>query len=114
MTPLPLPDLDERLDRLPVTRLHAVAMLTCGVGMTIDTLEMAFGGVLGTVFSAQSPAVPPGELGLLLAAVFLGAVIGAPLLGWWADRQGRRIALVGLMLWIALASLGAALSSGVG
>ena len=46
-------DLAERLDRLPVTRLHAVAMLTCGVGMTIDTLEMAFGGVLGTVFSAQ-------------------------------------------------------------
>lgn len=114
MTPLPNPDLAERLDRLPVTRLHAMAMLSCGIGMTIDTLEMAFGGVLGTVFSAQSPAVPPGELGLLLAAVFVGAVIGAPLLGWWADRQGRRIALVGLMLWIALASLGAAMAHGVG
>ena len=114
MTPLPNPDLAERLDRLPVTRLHAMAMLTCGIGMTIDTLEMAFGGVLGTVFSAQSPAVPPGELGLLLSAVFVGAAIGAPLLGWWADRQGRRVTLVGLMLWIALASLGAAMANGVG
>lgn len=114
MPSLTNPDLAERLDRLPVTRLHAMAMLTCGIGMTIDTLEMAFGGVLGTVFSAQSPAVPPGELGLLLAAVFVGAALGAPLLGWWADRQGRRGALVGVMLWIALASLGAAMANGVG
>ena len=114
MALLPNPDLAERLDRLPVTRLHAMAMLTCGIGMTIDTLEMAFGGVLGTVFSAQSPPVPPAELGLLLSAVFVGAVLGAPLLGWWADRRGRREALVGLMLWIALASLGAGMANGVG
>jgi len=114
MPHLPVPDLAERLDRLPVTRLHMMAMLTCGIGMTIDTLEMAFGGVLGTVFSTQSTPVPPSELALLLSAVFLGAVLGAPLLGWWADRQGRRGALVGLMLWIALASLGAALANGVG
>lgn len=114
MPPLPTPDLAERLDRLPVTRLHVTAMLTCGIGMTIDTLEMAFGGVLGTVFSAQPRPVPPGELGLLLAAVFIGAALGAPLLGWWADRRGRRITLVGLMLWIALASLGAAMAHGVG
>jgi MFS transporter, putative metabolite:H+ symporter len=117
MAPLPdaaLLDLPERLDRLPVTRLHAMAMLTCGIGMTVDTLEMAFGGVLGTVFSAQTPPVPPGELGLLLAAVFVGAALGAPLLGWWADRQGRRVALVALMLWIAFASLSAAMAEGVG
>jgi putative MFS transporter len=114
MPPLPNPDLSERLDRLPVTWLHAMAMLMCGVGMTIDTLEMAFGGVLGTVFSAQSQPVPPGELGLLLSAVFVGAVLGAPVLGWWADRHGRRGALVGLMVWISLASLAAAAAHGVG
>ncbi|WP_431052528.1 MFS transporter [Roseateles sp. L2-2] len=107
-------DLAERMDRLPLTRLHVLAMLTCGIGMTIDTLEMAFGGVLGTVFSTQSPPVPPGQLGLLLSAVFVGAVLGAPLLGWWADRHGRRGALVALMLWIALTSLGAAMADGVG
>lgn len=114
MVPLSPPDITERLDRLPLTRLHVMAMLTCGIGMTIDTLEMAFGGVLGTVFSAQSRPVPPAELGMLLSAVFVGAVLGAPLLGWWADRRGRRGVLVGLMLWIALASLGAALADGVG
>lgn len=114
MPQLPTSDLAERLDCLPVTRLHVLAMATCGIGMTIDTLEMAFGGVLGTVFSTQSPPVPPGELGLLLAAVFVGAALGAPMLGWWADRHGRRGALIGLMLWITLASLGAAMASSVG
>jgi MFS transporter, putative metabolite:H+ symporter len=114
MSLLPTSDISERLDRLSITWLHALAMLICGIGMTIDTLEMAFGGVLATVFSAQPHPVPAGELGLLLAAVFVGAVLGAPLLGWWADRHGRRVAIVGLMLWIAVASLGAAAAHGVG
>ena len=107
-------DISERMDRLPVTRLHVLAMLLCAIGMTLDTVEMAFGGVLAAVFSAPPAPVPAGELGLLLAAVFVGAVLGAPALGWWADRHGRRSALVGLMLWIAAASFASALSQGVG
>jgi putative MFS transporter len=106
-------DIPARMDRLPVTAMHVLAMSICGFGMTMDTLEMSFGGVLAAVFSAPPDPVPAGDLALLLAAVFLGAVIGAPVLGWWADRKGRRTVLVGLLLWIAAASLGAALSHGV-
>jgi len=106
-------DVAARMDRLPVTRLHAFAMLICALGMMLDTLEMSFGGVLAAVFSAPPAPVPAGQLSLLLAAVFVGAVIGAPALGWWADRHGRRTALVALLLWIAGASLGAALADGL-
>jgi len=106
-------DIGARMDRLPVTRLHGLAMLICALGMLLDTLEMSFGGVLATVLSAPPAPVPAGALALLLAAVFVGAVIGAPVLGWWADRSGRRTALVAVLLWIAAASLGAALSHGV-
>jgi len=106
-------DVGARLDRLPVTRLHGLVMLVCALGMMIDTLEMSFGGVLATVLSAPPAPVPPGDLGLLLAAVFIGAMIGAPALGWWADRHGRRTALGAVLLWIAAASLGAALAHGV-
>lgn len=112
--PLEHDTLSGRMDRLPVTWLHALAMLLCAIGMTLDTLEMAFGGVMGAVFSAPPAPVPAGQLGMLLAAVFVGAVIGAPALGWLADRHGRRSALVGLMLWISAASLASALSQGVG
>ena len=101
------------MDRLPVTRLHALAMLICALGMMIDTLEMAFGGVLAAVFSAPPAPVSGGQLAFFLSSVFLGAVLGAPALGWWADRQGRRSTLAGLLLWIAAVSVGAALSQGM-
>jgi len=106
-------DIAARMDRLPVTWLHGLAMLICALGMMLDTLEMAFGGVLAAVFSAAPTPVPAGELALLLAAVFLGAMLGAPLLGWWADRKGRRTALISLMLWIAAVSLAAGMLHGV-
>jgi putative MFS transporter len=102
-----------RMDRLPVTWLHVLAMAICALGMMMDTLEMAFGGVLAAVFSAPPAPVPAGDLALLLSAVFIGAVIGAPALGWWADRRGRRSTLAGLLLWIAVVSFGAALAQGV-
>src|SRR3954468_22490116 len=108
-SPLPAHDIAARMDRLPVTRLHGLAMLICALGMMLDTLEMSFGGVLATVLSAPPAPVSATELSLLLAAVFVGAVIGAPALGWWADRRGRRRALVALLTWIAATSLGAAL-----
>jgi putative MFS transporter len=106
-------DIAARMDRLPVTRLHVLAMLICALGMMLDTLEMAFGGVLAAVFSAPPAPVPAGELALLLSAVFIGAMLGAPALGWWADRRGRRGTLAGLLLWIAVVSFGAALAHGV-
>ena len=101
------------MDRLPVTRLHALAMVICALGMAADTLEMAFGGVLAAVFSAPPAPVPAGELALLLSAVFIGAVLGAPVLGWWADRRGRRSTLAGLLVWLGIVSFGAALAHGV-
>jgi MFS transporter, putative metabolite:H+ symporter len=106
-------DVAARMDRLPVTALHLLAMSVCAFGMMLDTLEMSFGGVLAAVFSAPPAPVPAGQLSLLLAAVFFGAVIGAPLLGWWADRRGRRTALAGLLLWMAASSLGAATLHGI-
>jgi putative MFS transporter len=111
--PASVGDIAARMDRLPATRLHVLAMVICAFGMMLDTMEMAFGGVLAAVFSAPPAPVPAGELALLLSAVFIGAMLGAPALGWWADRRGRRATLAGLLLWIAAVSFGAALAHGV-
>jgi putative MFS transporter len=56
---------------------------------------------------------PAGRLSLLLASVYIGAAVGAPLLGWWADRHGRRSTLTGILLWLAITSLGAAAADDV-
>ncbi|MDY0746353.1 MFS transporter [Paucibacter sp. R3-3] len=103
-------DIALRLDRLPVTALHLLAVGLCAVGFALDTFELALGGILAAVFSAPAHALPARELSLLLASVYIGATIGAPLLGWLADRFGRRQLLMVLMLGLGAASLASALS----
>ena len=102
-----------RLDGLPVTALHVAAIALCALGFMFDLLEIALGSVLSAVFSTAPHVVPAEKLSLLLSAVYIGAVVGAPALGWWADRHGRRNTLMGMLLWLALMSFGAALSDDV-
>ncbi len=101
-------DIGHRLDRLPVTALHLLAVGLCAFGFTFDTLELALGGILAAVFSTAPHIVPPGELSLLLASVYMGATVGAPALGWVADRYGRRSTLAGLLIGLGLTSLAGA------
>jgi MFS transporter, putative metabolite:H+ symporter len=106
-------DIGSRLDRLPVTRLHVLAIGLCALGFLFDLLEIALGSALAAVFSMPPHAAQSQQLSLLLASAYIGAVIGAPLMGWWADRHGRRIALIAVFLWLAFTSLGAAASNDV-
>jgi len=101
-------DIGGRLDRLPVTALHLLAVVLCATGFAFDTFELALGGVLAAVFSVPPHAVAASELSLLLASVYIGATIGAPAFGWVADRYGRRHTLMGLLIGLGLSSLAGA------
>ncbi len=102
------PSIAERLDRLPVTSLHLTAVALCAIGLLLDVAELSVNGALSAVKAGQD------ELAWLLASVFLGGAIGAPLLGWLADRFGRRTALQFSLFVLALPSLGAALATETG
>ena len=41
-----------RLERLPVTWLHAAIIAACSIGFGFDLLEVALGNALSAVFSA--------------------------------------------------------------
>ena len=69
------PSIAERLDRLPVTPLHLMAVALCAIGLLLDVAELSVNAALSAVKAGQ------GELGWLLASVFIGGAIGAPLLG---------------------------------
>lgn len=107
------PTIAERLDRVPFTRLHAVAIALCGLGFGFDLLEMMLGSALAAVFSSPPNAAAPGQLSKLLSSVFVGAAVGAPLSGWLADRYGRRLTLIGLLLLLCAGSFGAAFSTNI-
>lgn len=107
------PTIAERLDRLPLSRLHMLAIVLCALGFGFDLLEMMLGSVLAVVFSSPPYAAAPGQLSMLLSSVFVGAAVGAPLAGWLGDRHGRRLTLTALMLLLCLTSLAAASSADV-
>jgi len=111
--PGPADAMAARMDRLPVTRLHLAATALCALGFSFDLMEIALGNVLSAVFSLPPHGASSTALAWLLASVYIGAIFGAPLLGWCADRWGRRNTLVAVLAWVALTSLAAAFSPGL-
>ncbi len=103
-----------RLDRLPVTPLHRAIVTLCALGLMFDVIEAALSNALSAVFSSPPHQVAAYQLALLLASVFAGGAVGAPLLGWFADRRGRRMALGTCLLALAVTSVLAAASTDIG
>lgn len=107
------PSLYTRLDELRVTWLHIGVVAVASLGFAFDLLEVALGNVLSAVFSQGAAAVDPVRLSWLLAAMYVGAIIGAPSAGWLADRIGRKLVLVAVLAVLAVTSLSAAFSPGI-
>ena len=81
-----------RLDRLPVTSLHVAIVAVCAVGLFADIAELVLSNAFSAIFLSPPYNVAHSDLSLLLASVFAGGALGAPALGWFADRYGRRVA----------------------
>ena len=98
----------KRLDQHSITRLHVAVVTICALGFSFDLLEIALGSVLSAVFSAPAQRLESGALAWLLSSVYVGAVIGAPSLGWMGDRFGRKLVLAAMLLWLVPLSVGMA------
>jgi putative MFS transporter len=105
--------LTAELDALRFTRLHLFILVACAVGFSFDLAEIAFGSILSAIFSAPPHQVDGGQLSWLLSSVYVGAIAGAPLLGWLADRFGRRSVMLAALAILAATSIGAAFSPNV-
>ena len=103
----------DEFNRGSLTRLHVFILIVCALGFSFDLAEIAFGGVLSAIFSAPPNPVDPTLLGWLLAAVYIGAIGGAPLLGWLADRFGRQRVMFWALAILTVTSFGAAFSPNI-
>lgn len=83
------------LDEAKLGSAHIWLVVIIGLGSLFEVVELSMTGVYGTVFGddVRSGAMEANQLALLLATTSIGAVIGAPLLGAFGDRFGRRPAL---------------------
>ena len=84
-------DVPARLDRLPWSAFHMRVVVALGVTWILDGLEVTLAGAVAGALK-ESPALhlSNADIGLAGAAYVLGAVLGALLFGWLADRWGRR------------------------
>lgn len=96
-----------RLDRLPITRLHRMAVVVVGLGIFFDLYEVFLTGTISTALKNDFH-VSNGQLKPMLASVFVGAFIGAVAMSRIADRLGRRRAFyLTLAVYSAFSILGA-------
>jgi len=82
-----------RLNRLPITRTHKVAIAIIGLGLFFDVYEIFLAGTLGAVLKRDF-GLDSNELKAVLASAFVGQFIGAIVLGRMADAVGRRRAFL--------------------
>jgi putative MFS transporter len=94
-------------------RVQLLIVLVCALGFTFDLSEISFGAALSGVFSIPPHSIPPGQLSWLLASIYIGAILGPPFMGTFADRSGRRKALAVTLLFLAATTLAAAVSPGI-
>jgi putative MFS transporter len=89
-----------RLDRLPITSFHRRIMWL---------LSFCFFFELGDIntFAFSAPAIRAqwglsiGTIGLITSATFFGMFVGATTGGWFADRVGRKRALITAVAWFS-------------
>jgi MFS transporter, putative metabolite:H+ symporter len=101
-----------RLDRSSVTRVQALLIAVCALGLAMDSMEMSMGGAFSAIFSTPPNAVTPRALSWLLSAVYIGAISGAPVGGWMGDKYGRRISMIVVLVALTVTSIIAAFTPG--
>ena len=93
------------LRALPAAKLNwaqFLAVSVCALGLGVGLLEMSLGNALAAVFSAPPYQLSGLDLGWILSGVYLGAVLGSPVLGWAANRVGLQRTLRWLLLGLAV------------
>ena len=100
-------DVVARIERMPISTWHLKARFVIGIATFFDgfdTLAIAY------VLPALAPEwqLGPQQIGLLLSASFFGQVLAALFFGWWAERVGRKRALIWSIMIYSLLSLACA------
>lgn len=90
--------------------LQRNVVILCGLAAMLDGFDVQCIAFVVPVVAAQWN-IPPSSFGIVFAAGLLGLCIGAAILGPFADRYGRRRAIVGALVSFGLCSLMTATSS---
>ncbi len=84
-------DIPARMERLLWSRFHTLVVGALGITWILDGLEVTLASsISGALKSETGLSLSDTEVGLAGSAYLLGAVVGALIFGWLADRIGRK------------------------
>lgn len=92
-----------RLDRLPISRFHKVTLVAISFAYFFEFADI-------NTFAVTVPkliklwGVTVNQIAYVTSLSFVGMFFGALVASWFADRWGRKKALVGTTLWFAIFS----------
>ncbi len=93
----------ERLERIPVNKVHYKLLGIHGFGWLFDAMDV---GIISFVLAALAVSwkLDSGQLGLIGSAGALGMFFGAAISGWLADRYGRKTVFQSTLLIFSIAT----------
>lgn len=88
-----------------IAYLNPQTLLAALYASFMNMAVAVFGAVMGSLYLIQRLHVTKEEAALVNSMLFLGAIVGGPLMGWCSDRWGRRIPPMKLGAYCALITI---------
>ncbi len=105
-------DLVARLDRLPASRFHVTVLVVAALSLFFDTLDTVVTGFAFAAFRTEWH-LGASALGINAAVGLAGYLVGSLLVGFAADRWGRKAVMSWSLVLYSLFSASRALAPGI-
>ena len=93
------------LSRAKIAYLNPQTFLAASYTSLMNMAIAVFGAMMGSLYLMQRLPISKAEAALINSMLFLGSIIGGPLIGWCSDKWGRRLLPMKIGAYLSLITL---------